>query len=121
MNDNVGAVLLVFVVVAVGVASIVWHFWRSRSILQGWADENGFRLIESRYRWIARGPFFWTTSKSQAVYRITVEDAQGQRRTGWARCGTWLGGLWSRRVDVRWDDVPHQRGFDVVMSDTRSS
>jgi hypothetical protein len=121
MRNDVGVIFVVMLMAVLIVASIAWQFSRSKSILQSWADEHGLRLIDARYRWIARGPFFWTTSKSQTVYRITVEDAQGHRRTGWARCGSWLGGLWSRRVDVRWDDVPHQRGFDVVVSDNRSS
>jgi hypothetical protein len=86
------------------VVMIAWHFSRSRRLLEKWAAENGFRIIESSYRNLVRGPFFWTTSKGQSVYRVTVEDATGQRRSGWVRCGSWLLGLWSDSVQVRWDD-----------------
>jgi hypothetical protein len=83
---------------------IAWHFSRSRGLLEKWAADNGFRIIESSYRNLVRGPFFWTTSKGQTVYRVIVEDATGQRRSGWVRCGSWLLGLWSDSVQVRWDD-----------------
>jgi hypothetical protein len=97
---------------AVGIAAfavlffvlIVWHFSRSRGLLEKWAAANGFRIIESNYRNLVRGPFFWTTSKGQTVYRVTVEDARGQRRSGWVRCGGFFLGLLSDRVTVRWDD-----------------
>src|SRR5688500_22244 len=62
------------------VVSIAWHFSRSRGLLEQWAAENGYRIIESSYRNLVRGPFFWTTSKGQTVYRVTVEDASGRRR-----------------------------------------
>ena len=29
----------------------------------------------------------------------------GERTSGWARCGTFCGGLFIDRVEVRWDDV----------------
>src|SRR5215203_3704968 len=107
--DGAGAALLIVLVVVIGLASMAWSFSRSRSLIQEWADENGYRVVEAKYRWIVRGPFFWTTSKSQTVYRLTVEDAHGNLRRGWVRCGSWLAGLWSHRVDVRWDEDTWQR------------
>src|SRR5262249_35973173 len=52
-----------------------------------------------------RGPFFWTSSKGQTVYRVTVE-VKGAVRTGWVRCGSWWLGLRSEQVEVRWDETP---------------
>jgi hypothetical protein len=114
-SDSGGAIFMAVLMLVLFVGSIAWTFSRSQSLIRAWADENGYRLIDYQYRWIARGPFFWTTSKSQTVYRLTVEDERGNVRSGWVRCGSWIGGLWSRRVDVRWDDAPHRPGFDVVM------
>ena len=66
MDENVGAILFVVLIAAIGVASIVWHFARSKSILQSWADEHGLRLIDCKYRWIARGPFFCNVPSHEA-------------------------------------------------------
>jgi hypothetical protein len=42
--------------------------------------------------------------QEQTVYRVTVEDGQGCRRTGWVRGGGWLRGLLSDTTEVHWDD-----------------
>jgi hypothetical protein len=103
MMEQIVGVLFFVVMAAFAVASIVWHFGRSRDVLQKWADDNGFQIIESRYaHW--KGPFMWTSSKGQSVYRVTVRDRNGYTRSGWVRCGSWWLGLWSDSAQVRWDD-----------------
>ena len=104
MNGDAGSILLVVAFAAFAIFMIAWHFSRSRSLLEHWADENGYRIVESSYRNFVRGPFFWTTSKGQTVYRVTIEDRGGRVRSGWVRCGGWWLGLLSDRVQVRWDD-----------------
>jgi hypothetical protein len=52
------------------------------------------------------GPFsWWATSRGQVVYFVQVIDREGIQRSGWVRCGGFLGGVvGSRRAEVRWDD-----------------
>jgi hypothetical protein len=85
---------------------VAWYVGRSRSqaILNYWAVSNGYRLIEQKYVRFFRGPFFWTSSRSQPVYRVVVEDQTGQRRSGWVCCGSWALGVLSNKVQVRWDE-----------------
>jgi hypothetical protein len=80
-----------------------WRFSRSSSLLEQWAEQNGYRIITQQYRYFFKGPFFWTTSEGQTVYYVTIEDGQGHRRSGFVRCGGWLLGLLSDNVEVRWD------------------
>jgi hypothetical protein len=82
---------------------LFWQFSRSRSLLQDWAAQNGFEILKSEFRFFRRGPFFWTSSKGQTIYYVTVRDAQGSVRSGWVRCGGWWLGLWSNKTEVRWD------------------
>src|SRR5262245_6689499 len=97
---------LVVLALTLCVASLVWHSRRSRSLLERWAAPNGYRVIDADYRDFFRGPFFWTSSKGQTVYRVTVEVGTGIIRRGWVRCGgRWLG-LLSEHVEVRWDEAP---------------
>jgi len=91
-------------VLALIVGAIWWHFSRSASLLERWAEEHGYRILDREYRTLRRGPFFWTTSKGQTVYRVTVEDKAGYARTGWVRCGGWWLGLLSDHVEARWDE-----------------
>jgi hypothetical protein len=80
-----------------------WHYSRSASLLDQWADQNGYRLVSREYRHLFKGPYFWTSSRGQTVYRIVAEDGHGHQRSGWARCGGWFFGLLSDNVEVRWD------------------
>ena len=95
---------IIFLAACLGAFSISWHFSRSRRMLNDWAARNGFELMSCEYCWLWRGPFFFRSSKGQAVYRILVRDAQGRQRSGYARCGGWLWGLLTDQVNVRWDD-----------------
>ena len=97
--------LLMCLMAVVAVVGVLLMMSRSQSLLQGWADENGYRIIDSDARMLAKGPFFWTSSSGQSIYRVTVEDASGRRRSGYVRLGSLLGGiLFSDKSEVRWDD-----------------
>ena len=103
MNDGI-QILAILAVVAFAACLITWHFSRSRSVLEQWAHDHGFRILHSEYRNFSKGPFFWTSSKGQTVYYVTVRDGSGNVRSGWVRCGGWLLGLMSDKAEVRWDD-----------------
>ena len=115
--DRAGVAVLVVLVAGLVVANVLWTFRRAASMLVEALAADGHRLVSREYRWLARGPFFWTTSKSQIVYRFAAADADGVVRSGWARCGSYFFGLLSRRVDIRWDGEQadaRRRGFPVV-------
>ncbi len=95
--------LIILPVLALVVLSVAWHFTRSRSLLEQWATENGYRILTSDYR-VLKGPLFWTSSRDQTVYRVTVRSREGVVRSGWVRCGSWWFGLFSNKTEVRWDD-----------------
>jgi hypothetical protein len=90
--------------VALAIAGVIWHFGRSNTLLERWAQRHGYRIIAQEYRTFFKGPYFWTTSRNQTVYRVTILDEHGDTRSGWVRCGGWFMGLWSDHVDVQWDD-----------------
>lgn len=97
-------ILLFVVVVAWAVGGLIWTFRRSASLVDRWAGENGYDLIDSSYAWFPPpGRFLLTTTRGQAIYRVTVRDAGGNTRRGWVRCGSWWAGLFSDRVEVLWD------------------
>jgi hypothetical protein len=93
----------IVIIAGVGVAAFAWHISRSRSLLQRWAAENDYSILNSEYRYFSKGPFFWTSSKGQTVYYVTVRDHEGNIRTGWVRCGSWWLGLLSDKTEVRWE------------------
>jgi hypothetical protein len=103
MDGTSGAIVAVlFIFLAVG--SIVWYYSRSRSLLERWADASGYEILNSEHRYFFRGPFFWSTSRGQSVYFVTIRDGDGHVRTGWVRCGGFFLGMLSDNTEVRWDD-----------------
>jgi hypothetical protein len=89
------------------VAILGWYFHayfsRAKLLLEKWANENQYQLLHAEYRSIRRRPFLWS-AKGQAVYRVEIRDEQGNERTGWVRCGSWLLGVFADEVKVKWDD-----------------
>jgi hypothetical protein len=103
-SHNVLVVLGGILIAAIVVLSFVWSASRGKSMLEGWARENGYHIVFREECWFFRGPFFWTTSKGQKVYRVMIEDREGTYRNGYVRVGGWWLGLWSDHVEARWDD-----------------
>jgi hypothetical protein len=92
-----------FAITAVVIAAlVVWHSWRSHSLLKEWAAAHGFEILRSEYRNIARGPFSWS-SRGQAVYYVTVRDSKGAERSGWVNCGGRFFGLLPEKTEVKWE------------------
>jgi len=84
-----------------------WFYRRAKIILQKWADDQGYEIIRKKQRYlIFTGPFkFWTNSRNQIIYQLTVRDRDGHERSGWARCGSYWGGVFfSDKIEVRWDE-----------------
>ena len=104
MDFRADPIILILLVIAAAAVSLFWHFSRSRSILENWAAQNGYEILERQYRTFFKGPFFWTSSRGQMVYYVKVRDQSGQVRTGWVRCGGWFLGMFSDKADVRWED-----------------
>jgi len=72
---------------------------RSRAMLEDWGRSNGFEILDHEERWVLREVLV-----GRSIYRLTVRDTVGRRRSGTARCGLrWLG-LLPDHVVVRWDD-----------------
>ena len=103
------ACALFLLILVVGVlfalsAYAVGTYRHAAQILEQWAANNHYRIIESDRRYLRKGPFTWTSSQSQIIYRVTVQDPSGNIRHGWVRCGSFILGAWQNAVDVRWED-----------------
>lgn len=102
-SHNAGVILGVLVLGALVLLSWAWGSSRGASLLDGWAQANGLQILSQEQCWFFKGPFFWTSSKGQKVYRVTVRDGEGFARSGYVRCGGYWLGMMSDNVEVRWD------------------
>lgn len=82
------------------------HHVKARSLLQAWADANGYQILHARRSNLLMplGMYF-STSKHQVVYHVAVFDASIKRiRSAWVRLGTyWTGSMDGDAVEVRWE------------------
>ena len=76
---------------------------RSVGMIQQWTDQNGYQLISSDRKYMSLGTPFWAANdKRYTLHRITVKDANGNTRSGYALCRKNFA-LLSRKVEVKWD------------------
>lgn len=102
--ESLPIILIVMLLITVGLATMAYRDRRSNELIQQWAADNGYRVLNAECRRFFRGPFFWTSSKSQTVYYVTFLDRHGWERRAYVRCGSWLGGPWSDKVNVAWEE-----------------
>jgi hypothetical protein len=95
---------LFFLVALIAIIATALRFTRSKSILDHWAESNGYEIISREHRFLRVGPFWWRKTDHQEVYYVTVRTPEGQTRRGWVRCGGWFLGLWSDSATVEWDE-----------------
>jgi hypothetical protein len=104
-NQIIGLVVFAVVCAVIGLL-LIRYVSTPKQILQKWAEKQGMAVQKiERRRWLHRGPFsvwFGQTTTAQHVYRITVQDAHGHVRKGYARIGGFLG--LGDYVKIAWDD-----------------
>jgi hypothetical protein len=107
VKSFVCATVAVLVVVVGFIGLLALYVWRAQAVLRAWAAEGGFRIIRFQKTNITgRGPFnWWTNGRHQIIYHIRVRDSEGRERSGWVRCGSYLGGiLFSNKAEVKWEE-----------------
>ena len=72
-----------------------------RQALEEWAVQGAFTIESARRRYLFCGPFTFSGTTAQLVYRIKVRDSHGTIHSGYAR----VGGIFelSNPVKVIWD------------------
>jgi hypothetical protein len=80
-----------------------WQYNRADAILNNWATQNNFRVLEKQKANFGTGPEAVRAGNKQVMYRITVEDQNGQKRSGVAKIGNETTGTLSDEISVDWD------------------
>jgi hypothetical protein len=97
-----------FLVFAPAIAAVIvlniWAYAKAKDILRRWAGKNGFEIEGNKYC-LFKGPYFWSSSGAQIVFYVTVREQNGDRRSGWVRCGSWILGPLVEKIDVMWKEL----------------
>lgn len=101
---NSGTQVAIFAVLVV--SSLIAHFatrYRQPFLVQRWARDNGFRILECELRRVRKGPFTWKVSgRGQCVCRVRVRDLDNRERSAWLRC-TDVGISNDDKTEVVWE------------------
>ena len=74
-------------------------------LVRRWANDHGFRILHSEFRYFSKGPFTWKLShRGQEVYRVRIRDQEGQERSAWLRC-TSVSFVTDDKTEVIWDEL----------------
>ncbi len=106
---------VVFAVLAIS-AFIAWSWLfqaRAKSIVQKWAAEHGYVVLQFESPFHTGAFRWWTISRGQVVYCVTIRDGAGCERKAWVRCGSYSGSvLFSDEIEVRWQDEPKAASYE---------
>lgn len=81
------------------------HVMNAKALLQDWAQTNHFRIVHARLCMFTPWRIYFTTTKYQVVYKVSLYDESTHRiRAAWVRLGTRVWGVMvGDAVDVEWE------------------
>jgi len=98
----VAALFAVFLIFAVWLMR--WQFNKADRLLENWARENNYRILEKQNANFGDGPAGTRQSSSQVKYRIVVLDGGNRRKSGLVTIGSKNLGTLSDEIAVGWDE-----------------
>jgi len=103
LTDGEVLAIVILPILALVIVSALVRLRRANAAVRAALERDGYRVLRMHRRILRQGPLFWTTTRSQIVYRVLVRDAAGRQRELWARWGrTWLPK--PDRLELRWDE-----------------
>ena len=103
-NNIVFIVLLFGAFLAFAFWMIRWQYSKADRMLENWAAQNSYKLIEKQDANFGDGPLGRRGAKTHVKYRVKVEDAEGKAKIGIVYLGSESMGVLSDEVKVEWDN-----------------
>jgi hypothetical protein len=104
MFTAIAAVVIFGGVLALGIFMLRWQYRRSEQLLEQWARQHSYRVVEREERTAAgEGPMNRFAGNKQIVYRLKLVDEAGHVRHATVRVGSLESGVLSDQVSVEWE------------------
>ena len=96
--------VFIFIAIAVAASFVLWVIRRVSPppfLVQRWAHDHAYRILQCEYRALVAGPFSRRSlPRHSRVYRVQIEDLERRTRTAYVACiPEWGPG----RTEVAWD------------------
>ena len=82
-----------------------WQYSKADSMLENWATQNNYQILEKTDANEGDGPMGRRGSNTYVKYRIKVKTADGGTKTGIITLGSERTGVLSDEVKVDWDNL----------------
>ena len=79
---------------------------RGRRLVEKRVKAEGLEPVSMEARFFRIGPFSYVDAKHYSFFRVTARAQGGRTRFGYARAPGFITGLYSKDVELRWDDSP---------------
>lgn len=95
-------IIILVLALVIFIVSNIFARKKCVTILYDWAQKHNLTIIDCQYRYLYKGPYFWT-SRTQSVLYFTAETENGKLKSGYAKCGDYQTGLFfSNTIEVSW-------------------
>lgn len=84
--------------------------------LREWAEREGCRIVDAKYKFFGRGPFMWRTAAKKVLFYVTVEYPSAEVKTAWVLVGNAVFGPYSRSIEVKWDHESHNNELESIVA-----
>jgi hypothetical protein len=101
---SVACSIMIAILAITAFIALNWLFeTKAQSIFKNWAAKQGYTILQFERAFRSGAFSFWTTSRGQVVYFITVRDNQGMERKACVRCGSFGSGvLFNDKIEIKW-------------------
>jgi hypothetical protein len=83
---------------------IRWQYSKADSMLDNWATQNNYKVLEKTDANVGDGPMGRRGASTFVKYRIKVQDPEGKIKTGIIILGNENTGVLSDEIKVNWDN-----------------
>jgi|SRR6187401_1755911 hypothetical protein len=91
-------------VVSAGVSMFRWQYRKAERQLQSWAQRSRYQLLDKQEaNPFGTGPMARSGNK-QVMYRVTISDENGARRSGLVKIGSPTLGVLANELVVEWEN-----------------
>jgi len=97
-------VLMVFLATAIGIFGVLFYSSKIDSLINNWAEENGYKIVSKQTKSLSMGPFSSSPKLGQRVFYVEVVDKAGNKKHAWIRCYTRWTEISPSNVEVKWDN-----------------
>ena len=96
-------IILIFLLISL----VLWFNFRclkkAEKRIEYWASKYGYTIKKIDQRVLLKGPFSWSTKRTQLVFFVILLNDEGNQQTAFIRCSYYSANL-EEDFDIKWNE-----------------